>query len=57
MILYQTECPDCEAITGTTTPSAICPLCGQSNIVRNLTAEEAETDNESDIELQFQNTT
>lgn len=51
MILYQWECPDCESVTNGATPDAICPLCGQSNIVRNLTAEEEETDNEAMLEM------
>ena len=41
--LFEWERPDCEAITNGGYPPEKC-LCGQSHIIRNLSAEEAEID-------------
>lgn len=52
MTSFQWECPDCENITSGSEPEKFCRRCGEGNVIRNLTAEEAETDYELQLEDQ-----
>jgi len=43
---YQWECPDCGDITNGSEPEKQCRFCGQGNIIRDMTAEECQTDHD-----------
>jgi hypothetical protein len=53
MTEYLWECPECEDSTGGCYPETFCRFCGQGNIIRNMTASEAETDFEQMLEDQI----
>jgi hypothetical protein len=47
--LYEWKCSGCETITNGSDPEKLCRLCGEANIIRDLTAEETPTDQDSGL--------